>query len=360
MSIGQPQDRQVRARAAHKCALAVRSRGPTCSPAGALGIGQAAGNTGVGTWVKRTFPVVVLGVGVLLVARRWAELSAIFGRLSWAAVVVAVALSCLAQLAAMSTYRAIMGDLGQPLRLIPAGRVYFVSQLGKYLPGTVWGMVALVTLCRDYRIARKISLAAGLLTAAFSIAIALLFAALLLPFGALQSVRPFWYVTLLIPTLPFLLHPAVVGTVIDTALRRLGRQPLPRRMSYAGTLRTAGWQSLSWLLFGLHAWVLVVGLGAAAAGTTLAVSVGGFALSYGIGPLFVLTPAGAGVREAALVLTLGALVGGGTALAVALASRMILLAADFAQAGLWSAAARRGVRAARLADPTVPDRVESR
>jgi hypothetical protein len=29
------------------------------------------------------FAVAVLGVGALLVARRWAELSAIFGRLSW-------------------------------------------------------------------------------------------------------------------------------------------------------------------------------------------------------------------------------------------------------------------------------------
>jgi glycosyltransferase 2 family protein len=95
----------------------------------------------------------------------------------------------------------------------------------------------------------------------------------------------------------------VVGTVIDTALRRLARQPLPRRMSYAGTCRTAGWQSLSWLLFGLHAWVLVVGLGGAPA-APVAISSGGFALAYGVGLLFVLTPAGAGVPEAAIVLTL--------------------------------------------------------
>jgi glycosyltransferase 2 family protein len=68
-------------------------------------------------------------------------------------------------------------------------------------------MVALVTLARDYRVARKISLAAGLLAVALSIAIALLFAVLLLPFGALQSVRRFWYVMLLIPMLTLLLHP---------------------------------------------------------------------------------------------------------------------------------------------------------
>jgi uncharacterized membrane protein YbhN (UPF0104 family) len=318
-----------------------RSSGPQAIP-------TAGGR--LGTWVKLAFLLAVLVFGTLFVVRRWAELSAVFGRLSWPPLLIAVALAGMAQLAAMNTYRAITSDLGEPLPIGPASRVYFVSQLGKYLPGMVWGMVALVTLSREYRVARKVSFATGLLTAGFSVAIAVLFAVLLLPFGAPQSAHRFWYVGLLVPLLPIGLHPSVVGTVIDTVLRRLGRQPLPQRMSYTGTLRTAGWQSLSWLLFGLHACALVVALGGTLSAATLAVGIGGFALSYGIGPLFVLLPAGAGVREAALVLTLGAAVGGATALAVALVSRVVLVIADFAQAGLWSAAARRTVPAEPAAD----------
>jgi branched-subunit amino acid transport protein AzlD len=302
-----------------------------------------------GGWLKLGFLMAVLALGALFVARRRGELSVVFGELSWPAVVAAVPLAVLAQVAAMTAYRAIMADLGAPLPVAPAGRVYFVSQLGKYLPGTVWGMVALVTLSREYRIMRKTSLAAGLLALAFSVATAMLLAALLLPFGALASVRHFWYVGLLIPVALVGLHPRVVGAALDAALRRLGRLPMPRRMSYAGTLRVAGWQSLSWLLFGLHAWALVLGLGGAASPVTLAVCTGGFALSYGIGPLFVLMPAAAGVRETAIVLTFGAAVGGTTALAVALVSRIVLLAVDFGQAGLWSIGARRPARAPRSA-----------
>jgi glycosyltransferase 2 family protein len=307
----------------------------------AIGDGEVTDRPGVGSRVKLVFLLAVLAFGTLFLARRWGELSAVFGQLSWPAVAVAVPLAGLAQFAAMNTFRAITADLGQPLPVTPAGRIYFVSQLGKYLPGTVWGMIALVTLSAQYRIARKTSFAAGLLTLAFSVATAVLLAGLLLPFGALQWVRHFWYVGLVIPVLPLALHPAVFGTLIDAALRRIGRQPLPRRMTRAGTLRTAGWQSLSWFLFGLHAWALVVALGGPATPATLAVSTGGFALSYGIGPLFVLTPAGAGIRETALVFTLGAVVGATTALAVALVSRVILVATDFAQAGVWSSAARR-------------------
>jgi glycosyltransferase 2 family protein len=304
---------------------------------------------GLGGWVKLGLLLLVLGLGVGFVQRRWAELSTVLSELSWGWVLLSVPLAALGQLAAMAAYREIQADLGAPVSMLPAGRIYFVSQLGKYLPGTVWGMVALVSLSREHRIARRTAAAAGLLALAFSVATAVLLAALLLPFGALGSVRHFWYVGLLIPLAAVGLHPRVVGPVLDAGLRRIGREPLPRRMSYAGALRVSAAQALSWLCFGLHAWVLVLGLGGAATPATLAVCVGGFALAYGIGPLFILLPAAAGVRETAIVLTLGSAVGGGRALAVALVSRVLLLGLDLGQAGGWSVAARRAARRMRTA-----------
>jgi hypothetical protein len=309
-----------------------------------------AGAAGPGGWVKLGFLLAVLALGALFVQRRWAELSTVFSALSWGWVLLSVPLAGLGQLAAMAAYREIQADLGAPVPVLPAGRIYFVSQLGKYLPGTVWGMVALVSLSREHRIARRTAAAAGLLALAFSVATAVGLAALLLPFGALGSVRQFWYVGLLIPLAVVGLHPRVAGPVLDRGLRRVGRAPLPRRMSYAGTLRAGGAQAVSWLCFGLHAWVLVLGLGGAATPATLAVCVGGFALAYGIGPLFILLPAAAGVRETAIVLTLGSAVGGGRALAVALVSRVLLLALDLAQAGGWNVAARRAARRMRTAN----------
>jgi hypothetical protein len=312
------------------------ARVPVRRRAGARGLGTWR----LGTWVKLAFLLAVLVFGTLVVARRWDELSGVFGRLSWLAVVGSVPPAVLAQVAAMRASRTILADLGAPLPLAVAGRLYFVSQLGKYLPGTVWAMIALVTMSREYRILRRTSLAAGLLAMALSLATAFCLAALLLPVGAAQSVRHFWYVGLLIPALLVGLHPRVVSGVLDAGLRLARRQPIPDRMSYRGMLRAAGWQVLCWLLFGLHAWVLMIGVGAPA-GRSLAVSIGGFALSYGLGPLFVVAPAGAGIRETGIVLTLGTVVGGAAALAVALVSRVLIVMVDFAQAGAWSLAARR-------------------
>jgi len=297
--------------------------------------------------VALVFGVGVIGFGALFVVDRRHQLAEVLAELAWPPVLAALLLALLAQLAALASYRAITADLGSPLPPRPAGKVYFVSQLGKYLPGSVWGMVALVSLAAQQRVPRRTSVAAGVINLVVAVATAGALAALLLPFGAMDAVRHFWYLALLLPVLLAGLHPRVVVGVLDVALRYVGRVPVPSRMSYAGTVRAAGWQTLCWLLYGLHATVLAIGIGATATPGTVAVVVGGFALAYGIGPLFVLTPAGAGVRETALVLLLGGVLGGaggsgGTAaaLALALVSRLLLVVTEFGQAGLWVLLAR--------------------
>ena len=303
-----------------------------------------------GRWVKPAFLALVLAFGGLFVARRWDLLVLELQRMSWSAVLAAVVLAALAQVAGMRAYRAILADLGAPLPVAAAGRLYFLGQLGKYLPGTVWVVVGTMALARELGIMRKTSLAASLLALVLSIATALSLAAVLLPIDAVGSIRQYWWVGLLLPLLLAGLHPRVVSAVLDTALRLARRQPMPEQLSTAGTLRAVGWQGLSWLLFGLHAWMLVLGVGGPA-GQSLAVSIGGFALAYAIGPLAVVAPAGAGVREVALVLTLGSVIGSTAALAVALVSRVLLVGVDFAQAGTWTLRARR---AGASPAPTLP------
>jgi uncharacterized membrane protein YbhN (UPF0104 family) len=301
--------------------------------------------------VALVFGAAVVGFGALFVVDRRHQLAEVLGELSWPPVLAALLLALLAQLAALASYRAITADLGSPLPPRPAGKVYFVSQLGKYLPGSVWGMVALVSLAAQQRVPRRTSVAAGVISLVVTVATAGALAAVLLPFGAMDAVRHFWYVALLLPVLLAGLHPRVVVGVLDVALRYVGRVPVPSRMSYAGTVRAAGWQTVCWLLYGLHATVLAVGIGAVATPGTVAVVIGGFALAYGIGPLFVLTPAGAGVRETALVLLLGGVLGGAggpaAALALALVSRLLLVVTEFGQAGAWVLLARSGRPAGR-------------
>ena len=82
-----------------------------------------------------------------------------------------------------------------------------------------------------------------------------------------------------------------------------------------------------WLVYGGHVWLLAVGLGADPL-EALPVAIGGFAIAFSIGPLLVVLPAGAGVREAVLVVLLAGVLTTAEATAVALTSRGILMLTD--------------------------------
>ena len=61
---------------------------------------------------------------------------------------------------------------------------------------------------------------------------------------------------------------------------------------------------------------------------SLPVAIGGFALAFSLGPLLVVLPAGAGVREAVLIVLLGTVLTTPAATAVALTSRLLLMVTD--------------------------------
>lgn len=284
-------------------------------------------------WLSIVLLVLALGCGIWFVAARWGRLSPVLGRIDPWAVAGSVALGAVGTLLGMRGWRAMLADLGAALPLSTATRVYLVGQLGKYVPGSVWSFLAQAEMAKSREVTRKAALSGSLLGAGVLVGSGLMVASVLLPFGSPEAVHRYWWVSLVIPVFAVALNPRVAGAVIDRALRLVRLQPLDVRPTYAGTLRAAGWYVLGWLVLGLHAWLLAVGLGAAA-GRSLPVTVGGFALAVCIGLLFIPAPAGAGVRDVALVVALSPVLGPTEALAVALLSRVILAVLDFVLAGL--------------------------
>src|SRR5690606_41996074 len=59
--------------------------------------------------------------------------------------------------ATMCCWRAILHDLGSPLSTAHASRLFFVSQLGKYIPGGVWSVVAVGEMGRERGVPRRSS-----------------------------------------------------------------------------------------------------------------------------------------------------------------------------------------------------------
>lgn len=299
------------------------------------------------------FLVAVVAFGALFVARRWGELRQALADVAWAPVAGSALAGALALFVSLVAWRGLLAEFGSRLPLRTAGRVFFVGQLGKYLPGSVWSVLAQAELAKAHRVPRSSTFVVSALYLILSVGVGTVFAVVLLPFASPEAVRRYWWVATIIPLYLVALHPRIIGWGMALLARLLRRGESGQPPSYAGLLRTTGWQLLVWTCYGLHAWLLVLAFGGHGP-RALSGAAGGFALAFCLGVLFVPVPAGAGVRDVALTVALGSFLAAPQALAVALVSRIVLVVLDFAFAGAqWFVGGRRGM----LADDATMTRV---
>jgi hypothetical protein len=291
-------------------------------------------------WVRWGFGVVAATLAVWAVVSRRHAVADAAGRLDWRYLVLA-ALATLANLALTGmVWRALLTDLGSTLPIPAAVRVFFVGQIGKYMPGSLWPMVVQAELARDHGVPRRRSAAATLVLILLSAASGLLVVLAAVPFVPSVVESGFGWALLLVVPLLVVLHPAVLGPLLDRLLRVIGGEPLEQRPSMVGTLVATAWAIGSWVTAGLQVFLLAVPLGAPADAHTLALSVGGYALAWAVGLVVVVAPAGAGARELALAAVLSAVLDGGAVVVVVLLSRVLFSAADLALAGVGLAVGR--------------------
>lgn len=263
-----------------------------------------------------------LGYGL---AKNWHETTSAVAAMSPWALLGAFGSVLLGQFFMLVAWRAILAGLGTRVPLRIAGRIMFVGQLGKYIPGAVWAYAAMMDLGRDHGSPPRRTFATISLGLVINIGVAILIAAATL--SRLEAVRQAWYLILLVPVIAVCLHPKVLTWGLNLALRVARKEPLESVLPGRTVVVAVAWTALGWLVYGVHIWLL-----AGQAGYT--VSTGAYAFAWATGILTVVVPAGVGIREGALVLVLGPIVGTPAALAVAIVSRLAFTLADAAAAGI--------------------------
>lgn len=230
------------------------------------------------------------------------------------------------------SWRMSLHSLGGELPVITGARVFFIGQLGKYVPGSVWPVVMQADMAREHGVRRSQTTAAFPLTLLVSCLTGAGVAIATVP-TELGDV-PGRTGLLALPVLALLLHPRVLSVARDVAERVL-RRPIPVVVPDWVALLKIGAATLAmWLLLGLHLVMLwPTGWPNAA---DLALALGAVALAWVGGLLVVFVPAGAGIREAVLLAILGPSVGTTQALVMALLSRVLLSVGDVALAGVFA------------------------
>lgn len=319
----------------------------TPEPTPAAPAGRSGPRRHLCTIVGVTVLVVVVVLAVLTVLQDREQFVAALSQIGWGTATVSGLFALGAVCATYLVWTELLAGLGvrMPARL--SAPVFFVSQLGKYLPGSVWPVLAQMEAGRQVGTTRRTMLAANLLTLLVSLAVGVTVAAGLLPLGGEEALDRYWWLFLLLPVLLAMLHPKVLPWGVERAFRLL-RQPRPDHpLQVSRALRAAGWALLSWVLFGAHLAVLCAGLGLRGP-SVLALATGAMALAVVVGILFIPAPAGAGPREVILVLVLAPILLEQQAVAVALVSRVELVAVDLLLAGVGALLGVLGRRRSRV------------
>ena len=269
---------------------------------------------------------------VVALARNWTEVSADLRRMSGSTVALALAIGCIPPVLTVLAWRGLLADLGSPTHLAQAGGIFFVGQLGKYVPGSVWAIVAQAEMAARLQIPRRRTAVVGLLNVGLAAVCGFIVGVPALPLLVSRSgtATTGWVLVLLIPLLVLVLWPRLLNAVVAKGLQVLRREPLEHRLSGRAVLVTVVLFCASWTCSGLSVYVLAQELaGPDTDGGRLALAtLSGFALAAAVSMFTVVLPAGVGLREGLLVLLLGPIISVPAAAAVVVVARFLTVIAD--------------------------------
>ena len=264
-------------------------------------------------------------------------------RPQWGPIALATVLVLATYVLLIDTWRRIVIAAGETLSFPDAARIWFISNLGKYVPGKVWSIAAMSVMARERDVSPLTAAGSSVLIQVVTVAAG---TGVVLVAGAQALDEPLAAASLGIGILTML---AVVPFALPAAGRLLASitgRPVAVPQISASTVWWATARSiLSWIAYGIAFQFFVEGvLGSATGATSSYIAV--YAASYIIGFLALFAPGGAVVRESAMVsgmLRLG-LAGQADALAVAVASRLWLTVTELLPGLAYLAAGRRPPR----------------
>lgn len=226
---------------------------------------------------------------------------------------------------------------GKEVPAIPAVRIVFAANLGRYLPGKLWQLAALGVLSRRVDVDGPIGAAAGVIAQVFALSAAAAIGAPALfgRSGGDATSETLVLVGALAVVLVLLSIPGIRSRGLELACRNAEATRPHALGGYGFALRYFGMYFLNWLLYCGSFVIFVQGLGFPTPDMLPLASA--FAGSYLLGYAAFFAPAGIGVREGFLIAFLRPEVGVG-AVGIAILTRLWMTVVELVPAGglaLW-------------------------
>ena len=255
----------------------------------------------------------------------------------WENIVLATVLILATYALLIEGWRRILIAWDSHLPFRAAARIWFLSNLGKYVPGNIWSLTAMGVMARERGLSGLAAAGSSILMQSVSLATG---TAIVMVTGAKLLGQPLLVgaaVALLV--LALVTAPRYLPRLAVWAGSVSGREIVTPTIPAASIWTAALASALSWVLYGLAFQLFVRGLLGTAPGE-ISSYIAVYTAAYILGFISPIAPAGLGVREitlAAFMTQLG-LANEADAALVAIAARLWLTVVELVPSGLYIAA----------------------
>ena len=257
--------------------------------------------------IKRILQVILIAVIFYFLARNlyinWNKIAEYNWRINYYFLVFSWLLSVGGGFLIALGWNLILRVLGGRLSHKRALKIFFVTDLAKYIPGKVWTMVGKVYMCKEEGVPVAVTSTSVVIQPLIQVISGLLIFLLSLPFWTKTSdfMNNLYLFFLLIPLGLLLLHPAIMTRPLNFVLRKLKQKPIELKIKYSHILSILLLWCGLWVLTGITYYFLIISVHPFPL-LNLPVTIGIFAIA---GVSQFLTPSGIGVLEGMLTVLLG-------------------------------------------------------
>jgi glycosyltransferase 2 family protein len=290
----------------------------------------------VAQWI---FAAAVLFFAAHSLASQWDKVESRITHIqfAWQWIGAATALVLVTYALLIEGWRRVLGAWDSHLPFTQAARIWFLSNLGKYVPGNIWSLTAMGMMARQRGLSAIAAAGSSVIMQMVSLvtgtAIVMVTSAKLIGQPILVGAAVLVLIAVLLSAPRFL--PPLAAWVSTLFGRDIAPPSVPATSIWTAALAS----TLSWLLYGLAFQFFVRGLLGAAPGE-ISSYVAVYTAAYILGFISPIAPAGLGVREftlAAFMTQLG-LANEADAALVAIAARLWLTIVELVPSGLYIAA----------------------
>jgi uncharacterized membrane protein YbhN (UPF0104 family) len=301
-------------------------------------------------FLKLALTLVILYFLYRQVAHHWQEIRVYEWEIHWGYLISSVIAGVVVLFVLSSVWLKIIAGFGHKLSMAKAFRIFYLSNLGRYVPGKVWQLLGILYLTKkegippeqagaSFIFSQMIGIPASLLVFVLAAQIE---PGLLVDQVAILGDKSAYLMTaaMVAVSLIMVLWPQKVIAIGNAALRKLKRPQAVFALDKKVALTIFLSYSVSWIMYGTAFWLFTRAV-TDGAGCSLVAAVGAYIAAYQIGYLAMFAPGGFGPRELLLGVMLAPFLGP-IAPAIAIGARLWSIIIESLAALLALAVKNRG------------------